>query len=358
MRVLQLIDALDAGGAERVAVNIANGLCSEIEESFLCATRREGILKSSLLKEVGYLFLNKKQAVDFKAIIKLHKFIKKNSINVIHAHSTSFFLATISKFLNPKLVIIWHDHYGNSEFLDSRNYYILKLCSKYFSHIFSVNTALKLWAQQVLNFKETTYLANVAVINKSTEITQLKGVTGKRIVCLANLRAQKDHITLVLAFKEVLRVYPDWSLHCVGENTKDNYCNLLEIKINELDLRHAVFLYGSKPDVFHILKQAEIGVLASKSEGLPLALLEYGSAKLAVVATKVGQVESLITHNVHGLLVGASKPVELSKALITLIKNENLRHTFTENYFSHIKNNYTQRAQIEAILKVYKTYMV
>ena len=56
MKVLQLIDSLNAGGAERVAVNYSNSLASRIEASFLCTTREEGVLKGSLSKNVQYLF--------------------------------------------------------------------------------------------------------------------------------------------------------------------------------------------------------------------------------------------------------------------------------------------------------------
>lgn len=60
MRILQIIDSLDAGGAERMAVQIANELQIAGHESHLCATRREGLLKKTINSEVGYLFIEKK----------------------------------------------------------------------------------------------------------------------------------------------------------------------------------------------------------------------------------------------------------------------------------------------------------
>ena len=355
MRVLQLIDSLDTGGAERVAVNIANALSSKVEGSFLCATRKEGILKESLFKNVDYLFLNKKKIIDLRAIKRLNTFLKRNYINVVHAHSSSFFLATIIKIINPKLTIIWHDHYGNSEFLNDRKYTALKICSKYFSHIFSVNKSLEIWSKEVLKVKNISFLPNFAIINKSIALTNLKGVTGKRIVCLANLRPQKDHITLLLAFKEVLKIFPDWTLHCVGKDFKDNYSKQIERKMKALELNKAVYLYDSKPDVFEILKQCDIGVLSSKSEGLPLALLEYGLAELPVIATKVGECETIISDNENGLLVDSLSVLQLEKALRFYIENKNRREAYAVKYNNHIKENYSKSSQIETILKVYKT---
>ncbi|MBC8643962.1 hypothetical protein H9W95_07615 [Flavobacterium lindanitolerans] len=56
MRVLQLIDSLEAGGAERMAVNYANGLANRIAFSALAVTRKQGILKEQLDKAVLYTF--------------------------------------------------------------------------------------------------------------------------------------------------------------------------------------------------------------------------------------------------------------------------------------------------------------
>ena len=100
MKVLQLIDSLHAGGAERVAVNFANALVSKTDGSFICATREEGVLKNSINKSVSYLFLNKIHTLDIRAIKRLHNYVRINDIDIIHAHSSSFFLATLVKFLN------------------------------------------------------------------------------------------------------------------------------------------------------------------------------------------------------------------------------------------------------------------
>lgn len=353
MRVLQLIDSLDAGGAERVAVNLANALFGSVEASFLCVTRKEGVLKKSLSEGVGYLFLDKKKTIDFKAIKRFNRFLKKHNVDVIHAHSSSFFLAVIAKFFKQDLIVVWHDHYGNSEFLEDRESRILKFCSKYFSHVFSVNKALEAWAKRNLSAKKVSYLPNFASLDKQETITALKGVTGKRIVCLANLRPQKDHFTLLAAFNEVLEVYPDWSLHCVGKDFNDDYSFQVKSKIKELNLSKSVFVYGSKPDIFNILQQCEIGVLSSKSEGLPVALLEYGLSNLAVIATRVGEIENVILNNVNGLLISSLDVFELSKALIFYIENHSVRNEHLAKFNQHVKDNFSEQSQLNKILKVY-----
>lgn len=357
MRVLQLIDSLQTGGAEKVTVNMANALSKEIEYISLCATRAEGPLKQNIQNKVDYLFLNKKHSLDVKSIKRLSSFIKEKKIQILHAHSTSFFLATLVKLLNHKLKIVWHDHYGNSDFLYKRKYAVLKKCSNYFSHVFSVNKNLEIWAKQKLNSKQVSYLPNFATLNKGLVETNLNGVSGKRIICLANLRPQKDHIGLIEAFKQIQNQYPEWTLHCVGKHFQDDYSSIIQYNIRALNLEDSIFLYDSRPDIYNILNQCEIGVLASKSEGMPLALLEYGLANLAVVATKVGECETVIANQVNGLLVNPSSPQELAKAIILYIENENMRHTFAKRYKKHVDQNYSESAQIETILNTYKSIL-
>ena len=357
MRVLQLIDSLELGGAERLAVTLANILSGKIEFSALCATRKEGGFKESLLDRVEYFFLKKKSKIDIKAINKLNDFVSRNRIQIIHAHSTSFFLATIIKLLNPKLKIIWHDHFGNSEYLEYRHSTSLKLCSLFFYKIISVNKKLKKWANQKLfcnkvimmnNFIDTNNL----LLNKST--LKLKGQNGKRILCLANLREQKDHLNLLDAFLKVVCKYPDWTLHLVGKDFQDEYSNMLKYKVSNNDsLTTNVFFYGSIQDVANVINQSTIGVLSSKSEGLPLSLLEYGFYSLPVIITDVGEYKDIVKNKETGLVVPSQNANLLASAIINLIQDDSLRETIKYNLNKLIANNYTEKTNIESLLKVY-----
>ena len=71
MRIVQLIDSLEAGGAERMAVNLANGLAKQVEFSGLVCTRKEGLLLAQIRAEVNYFFMAKKSALDLTALFRL-----------------------------------------------------------------------------------------------------------------------------------------------------------------------------------------------------------------------------------------------------------------------------------------------
>ncbi|HEU4495857.1 MAG TPA: glycosyltransferase family 4 protein [Flavobacterium sp.] len=352
MRILQLIDSLDAGGAERMAVNYANALAEKIEFSGLAATRKEGPLKKQLHENVFYIFLNKKGAVDLKALSQLKKFAKQHQVEVLHAHGTSFFMAVLLKLSMTRIKIIWHDHYGNSEFLEKRNSIILKMASFWFSGIISVNKKLQLWSAKKLYVKNIVYLPNF-VCFKSNEIalTVLEGIERKKIICLANLRIQKNHLLLLDVAVLVKEKFPDWTFHLVGKDFKDSYSEMIKKEIENRKLAGSVFIYGSKEDIGSILNQAAIAVLTSSSEGLPVALLEYGFYKKPVVATNVGQISEIIENNVNGFLIRDNDASEFAGQIEVLIKDDALRNAFAANLNDKILKDYTETSVIEKYLR-------
>jgi len=355
MRVLQLIDSLDAGGAERMAVNLANALIGEVDGSYLCATRAEGLLKAAIDPSVSYSYLKKRRAFDLVAIYKLYTLVKTEKISIIHAHSSSFFLGTLVKVLHPKVKLIWHDHYGNSELLSERPYHILQFCSRFFDMVFCVNTNLVAWNRTHLKTPYIEFLSNF-VLASTTEnkLTELEGAAGKRILCLANLRPQKDHLTLLKAFNEIHVLYPEWTLHLVGKDFNDAYSDSIKHYISEQHLDTSVFLYGSQPDTDYIMSQCDIGVLSSISEGLPLALLEYGVGGLAVVTTNVGDCNRIIINDTLGQLVKPSNVELLAMTLKMYMDNVRLRKTVASNLQTHVQDHFSKDSIIETLILNYK----
>lgn len=354
MRILQLIDSLNTGGAERMAVNIANHSASSGNESFLCTTREEGLLKSAVGANVNYLFLKKKSALDIKAIWKLKSYIKANNIDVIHAHATSFFTGALMKIFRPKTKLIWHDHYGNSEELSKRPYYFLRLCSIFFSTIICVNQILLKWNKEKLLTDKVMYIPNFVEVEVGDKIVRdIKGLKGKRLLCVANLRPQKDHLTLLRAFKMIREKYSDWTLHFVGHDFGDEYSEKVNMLIEELDIESSVYLYGSRDDVRSIMKYCDIGILSSLSEGLPLVLLEYGLSDMAVIATDVGDSNEIIESNNTGILIPPKNIIALKSAMISLIEDKQL----CQNLAVRLKEKVLTKFSPDTIMKtIYLVY--
>lgn len=355
MRIVQLIDSLEAGGAERMAVSYANALANQIEFSALVATRKEGNLKNQINDNVPYLFLNKKRTIDFNALFKLRSYVKKYKIEIIHAHGTSFFFAFLLKLICPSVKLIWHDHYGARVKQSTRDNLVLIMTSLSFSAIFVVNLEMKKWLESHLFAKKVVFVPNfVENITLISEKTLLKGQLGKRIVCVANLKKPKNHIALLNAFKELRLDQLGWSMHFIGKDFYNDYSNELKDYIKTTELNNSVYIYDAQNDIQYILSQATIGILASKDEGFPVALLEYGLAKLAVVSTNVGYCSTLITHNSSGLLFNPDNKEELKQSLTNLTNDQAIRIQMGLNLQQEVIKNYSKEKSIQLLLQEYK----
>lgn len=141
-----------------------------------------------------------------------------------------------------------------------------------------------------------------------------------RIVSVGRLAYPKDPRTLVRALARV-RARP-FSAQIVGDGPDQGG---VEAEVRELGLESAVELSGPRGDVPELLAQADVFVLASRSEGGPISILEAMAAGLPVVASDVGGVGDLVADGATGLLVPPADPDALAAALDRVLADPELR---------------------------------
>lgn len=353
MKILHLIDSLNAGGAERMAVAYANALSQQGEEVHLWSTREEGMLKDTLLPQVQYHFLNRKGPVGLQALFKASKLIKAHKIQIIHAHSTSFFFGTLLKWLNPSVKLLWHDHYGSRKESTKDTNRVLIFCSKYFDAAIAVNEDLVNWHKQYLKNKSCFYLPNFVPSDSISQIKKEDNLNSKTIICVANLRKPKNHLNLIHAFALVNLNHPDWKLWLVGKDLNDNYSNQVKDQISKKGLNNQVEILGERNDIYDLLNKSEIGVLSSDIEGLPMTLLEYALAGLPVVTTNVGDCAEVVGE--HGKVVPPKNPEAIAVALEYYISNPDKRAEDAARLKLHAQKHYTENAVIPEVLELYRS---
>ncbi len=340
MRILQLIDSLHSGGAERMCVNIANVLHEQGYDVFVCATRTGGPLENFIDKDVKYFVLNKRSSLDITAFRKFTQTIRSNRIDVIHAHSSSLFWAIAAKILLRELKVIWHDHLG-LRVTDSKSNSLYRLFSGHIDVIIAVNNDLAEWS-----LKNMKVLPERVLILNNFPLLEEK--TGNRnpdyftIVCLANIRPQKDHATLIKAIGILAKQRMPNKLKVIlaGTYAEDEYFNELRTLVGNLGLEEIIEFRGPVEDTASLLASADCGVLSSASEGLPVSLLEYGMAGLPVVVTDVGHCAEVVRRGVFGQVVPPAYPAALADALQWIIENRALAIETGERLREHVNKEY------------------
>ena len=127
----------------------------------------------------------------------------------------------------------------------------------------------------------------------------------------------------------------------------------LEKQIKEFGLENHISLLGFIPDAKIYLKAFDAFVLPSVKEGLPYSLMEAMAAGLPVIATNVGGIPDLITHEVSGMIVPPKKSDTLHQHINTLYASNHVRERIGKQANEIITNNYSLERMIASTAHLY-----
>jgi glycosyltransferase involved in cell wall biosynthesis len=139
---------------------------------------------------------------------------------------------------------------------------------------------------------------------------------------VANYREQKDYPNLFAAARRVLAERKNVRFVAIGQGPQEAEIAAL---LADEEFGDRLQLLGRRDDVSHVLAACDLFVLASKNEGLPIALVEALALGLPVVATAVGGTPEVVTDGLEGLLVPPSNPEQLASAIGRLVADPELR---------------------------------
>jgi glycosyltransferase involved in cell wall biosynthesis len=140
----------------------------------------------------------------------------------------------------------------------------------------------------------------------------------RRMITVANLRAEKAHEVLIRAAARLLNDHPELEFWLVGGGTRRDE---LEQLASRCGVAARVQFFGHRDDVPALLAQSDAFVLTSRSEALPNGVMEAMAASLPVVATVVGSIPELIDSGRTGVLVEPDDVGALHRAIDGLVRD-------------------------------------
>ncbi len=349
MKILQVINDLNAGGAERLLSEIVPQMQKlfAVKTDLLLLSNKKNVFETQLKDfgiEIYTLPLNKPYSI--YNILLIRKFIKKNNYDIIHAHLfPAIYWVSLSKKLirkfSSKLVVTEHNTVNRR-----RKYKILRIIDKFiykeFDAVVSVSERtqdeLIKWLKIKFNKRN-----KFKVIENSVNLNRFKNATPLskkdlipaideeiKIICMVgNLMEQKDQPTLI---KSMLELNPNVHLVLIGNGPR--FAKLKNL-IYQLGLNERVHLLGARSDVEKILKTIDIVVLSSNWEGFGLVAVEGMAAGKPVVASNVDGLREVVD--------GAGVLFEKGNVeqLVTILK----KLLFDEEYLTKISKRCRERAE-------------
>jgi glycosyltransferase involved in cell wall biosynthesis len=170
------------------------------------------------------------------------------------------------------------------------------------------------------------------------------------LLAVGNLYPVKGHGDLVAALGQLAHRYP--SLH-VAIAGRGELADSLTVDAAARAIGDRVHLLGLRNDVADLLAAADVFVLPSLSEGLPLALLEAMFAGLPIVATRVGEVPTALAGGSAGLLVEPGRPDQLAGAIDRILSDTELARALGERARARARAEFDIKAMAERYEALY-----
>lgn len=356
--VLILLDALEPGGGENIAVNIAIRLKdSPSYTPFVCATRAGGELEKKLkASQVPYLILQRNYLYQIHKFTSLRKTLAEQKIQIIHAHKTgSNFWGSILGRISQVKAVVAHVH---GKTYSWKNIKIEKLVGQLADKVISVSEFEKrrLVKAGVASAKIVTIHNGINPTNFKTEPnvatkSQLAIRAEAPIVGIcAGLRPEKNHEVFLYAAREVANKRDAYFL-IVGDGERRRELEALAVNLGIAE--RCIFAGFVKEKIADMLSLFDIGVLCSELEAMPLTLLEYMASAKPIVATNVGGIPEVIQDGVNGFLVPPRDPHALAQKLLLLLTQRDIAKKMGDNGFCIVKQKFSEEVMVKKIEELY-----
>jgi glycosyltransferase involved in cell wall biosynthesis len=142
------------------------------------------------------------------------------------------------------------------------------------------------------------------------------------VVCIANFKRDKGHSHLLRAAAIVRRLHPAVRFLLAGVGAHEKSAKSLS---SQLGLNRTVLFAGFRNDAPRLIAAADLFVLPSEREGLPIALLEAMALGRATIATNVGGIPDVISTGLEGVLVPPASAPQLAEQIISLLDDPSKR---------------------------------
>jgi glycosyltransferase involved in cell wall biosynthesis len=324
------------------------------------------ILESSLLteNEINFIFLPTHRDLDKAgklifagyALLKFFGLLLMNKIDLVYIHMSadaSFFRKSIfvmvSKLYRKRIVL----HMHSSEF-DIFYEKSGKFIKKYIKFIYKKTDKLIVLTQKWGEvYKQFVASYKIIVIYNSVEVpgNNLYNPDNKFITFLGILGKRKGTYDLLDVIPDIIRDYPMVKFVLAGNGEIDRVNNIIQQKGLEANVVVPGWINQNQKD--ELLRKTIIYVLPSYYEGLPMSVLEAMSYGLPVITTQVGGMSEVISNGTEGILITPGDKEALRNSILSLLSNEEIRRSLSDNGYKKIKEFYNSEQFCEKLLEVF-----
>jgi glycosyltransferase involved in cell wall biosynthesis len=320
VRVVMLIDSFLAGGAERIAVEVACGLDRSRFEPMVIATRSGGPLQDKLRSQgIAHIVLGRRRGFSPLKLLRAHRAIAGADVLHAHKYGSNMWGALLARTTRVPFVVREPTFNGVRSKRRSLGYryWVAPVARR---AICPTEVVAESLVADGFSPEQIHVIPNGVPLDAALPRAEARaelGLDGEgRVVgIVARLRLEKAHEVLFRAVAHIARSRPDLKVAVVGDGSRR--AELTELG-RDLGIEDVLVWAGERRDARRVVSAFDVGVICSSWEGLPVAALETMAAGVPLVATRVGTMPEILADGA-GVLVGVGDDRGLAASLARLL---------------------------------------
>ncbi|MFL0352418.1 glycosyltransferase [Xanthomarina sp. GH4-25] len=330
IRILFTIPNFNTAGSGRVLYDLAKGLDKNVFDVLIVCKHDRGFFFKEIkaLNLPVYLmdttFQLRPYYKLFSRIKPFKKFLKEQSIDIVHSwHWSSDWTEVLatrwagSKFVYTKKAMSWgHIHWKLRSFL---------------SHfIITVNTDMDEFFPYKIQKKLIPFGLDTSHYHPDL-FPKTENALFFKIITVANLVPVKGIETLIEAIKKTNKT--DIYLEVIGDK-QTKYAAYLEQLVMNLGLENQITFLGKQSDVRPFLAQADLYIISSKKEGMPMALVEAMSMQTPVLGSDISGI-NYVLKDFNSLLFESENIEQLSQKILEMYSKSSIERNVIGKELRH-----------------------
>ncbi len=331
----------------------------------VCPPELAGKLKPDIPADVDLFPLRLRKPHQVGAALRFARILREHRIQILHSHLfySSLFASPIGWLCRVPVILETphvREHWRQS-WLKSR-FVVDRLAGRFVDYYIAVSKANARYLVEEKRLPQS----KVVVIQNGCDVGRFDAKrpvpawlyeslhiapTDPVLIVMGRLEPQKGHRVLLEALPAVRREFPQVRLVCLGEGVLRDE---LEKQTRTLGLEDTVRFVGFQHNVSDWLTLADLTVLPSYYEGLPLAAIESLAAGRPVVATAVDGTPEVVVDGKTGLTVPPGDSARLAEAICQLLRDRELRRRLAEAGRQWVLKRFSQERQVKQTRDFYR----
>lgn len=367
MHIIQIVDLLAKGGAQRLILTFAKeiqkhnlklsviSLSSDVDSDFVKAFEELG---------VRVIVFHFRRLLDLMPIVELFRWIKREKPDVIHTHLTyaNVIGGLIGFLCKVPVVTTLHTTGTEPRFYGPKTDWAETMALRYVTdYVVACGPSVLNAYNAKLNNRQMQVVPNSISLDKvefsdDERISLRKHIMGDLdkvlLISIGRLVPPKGFDLLLEALAAVVEKNSNVFLVIVGDGELD-----IELKnrVKKLNLEKYVSFLGNRDDVSSLLAASDIYVLPSKWEGLPLVILEAMAMGLPIVATDVGDVAWVLDST--GILVPPFESHAIANGILKMLEKKTSWTIMGQKGRQRVEDMFNSTRRVKDILSIYNNLL-